>query len=169
MSLAEVFDAVVPISAGYIGENISFWNSPNLKVPVDLAEFDRLFGDSPYVISAAAVAAPNPDKPPFYLDMPFEEVDGQIQAVEAVQEKIYGIFPVNDVEGYLDKSEKLGGILIYHGGNDTIYPIEGAREFDAYLSELDIEHEILEIEKKPHCDLDYEPVIQFLTEHLAFE
>jgi hypothetical protein len=39
---------------------------------------------SEVVIAIAAAAAPNPDKPPFYLDMPFATVDGGFEYVDEV-------------------------------------------------------------------------------------
>ena len=44
---------------------------------------------------------PNPDKPPFYLDMPFAIVDGEAQIVPEVADKIIAADPVHDLERYL--------------------------------------------------------------------
>ena len=53
-----------------------------------------------FLIAAAAATAPNPNKPPFYLDMPFEIVDGEAQIVPEVFRKVNSLDPINDVNSY---------------------------------------------------------------------
>ena len=49
--------------------------------PADFSEFQRLPWKVQSRIALAAAVAPDPDKPPFYLDMPYEMVDGEAQIV----------------------------------------------------------------------------------------
>jgi hypothetical protein len=41
------------------------------------------------------------------------------------------------------------------------------RDFDRMLIDLGVEHEYLEV-KKSHCDLDYSPMLNFMSDHLVF-
>jgi hypothetical protein len=117
-------------------------------------------------IAGAAAAASNPDKPPFYLDMPLEEIDGEVQIVQDVWDKVSAVSPVQDVRQYLDQPERSRGLMIYHGENDNFVPVELARDFDTLLTELGVEHEYVEV-PKGHCNLDYAPVFNFMSDHLA--
>ena len=116
-------------------------------------------------IAAAAAAAPNPVKPPFYLDMPFRLVDGKGQIVPEVYQKINALDVVHDLGRYLNQPERLKGLMIYHGGSD--YP-EDARAFDKMLSELGVEHAFVEVEGGGHCTLDWAPILKFMSDELAF-
>ena len=169
LNYPDVFSVAVPMSGGYIGERGLMWDRTGVfRVPEDLAGFGQLHDEAQYYIAGAASAASDPDRPPFYLDMPFEEIDGETQIVQEVYEKINAVYPINDIDDYLDQPVRLRGLLIYHGEYDSIFPVEAIREFDEMLSELGVEHEYLEV-KKGHCALDYAPVISFLSDHLVFK
>ncbi len=122
-------------------------------------------------MSWAAAAAANPDKPPFYLDMPVAVVDGEAQIVPEVVDKMIAVDPVHDLERYLSQPERLSAILIYHGNHDELVPVELARDFDKLLTDLGIEHEYLETNGM-HCDFlneRYAPVVKFMSDHLVGE
>lgn len=121
-----------------------------------------------YLLSWAAATASNPDKPPFYLDMPVAVVNGEPQIVPEVVDKMIAADPVHELERYLSQSERLNAILIYHGANDPIVPVGLARDFDKLLKDRDIEHEYLEA-TGGHCDFTYDPVVKFMSEHLVGE
>ena len=164
----DVFTVAVPMSGTYIGEPESAWDIPSWSTPEDLDDFNRLLGGARVFVAAAAAAASNPDKPPFYLDMPYEEIDGEVQIVQEVYEKVNATYPVNDVGPYLDQPIRLHGLMIYHGENDAMAPVEVVRDFDRMLTEQGVEHEYLEVRGR-HCDLDYAPVLNFMSDHLVFE
>ena len=119
-------------------------------------------------MAGAAAAASNPDKPPFYLDMPFEMVDDEAQIVAEVAERVNATDCVHDVDEYLQQPTRLNGLMIYHGESDPFVDAEVVRGFDALLTEQGIEHEYLEV-PGGHCDLRKAPVLQFMADHLAFE
>ena len=164
----DVFTVAVPMSGTYIGEPESAWDIPSWSTPEDLDDFNRLLGGARVFVAAAAAAASNPDKPPFYLDMPYEEIDGEVQIVQEVYEKVNATYPVNDVGPYLDQPIRLHGLMIYHGENDAMAPVEVVQDFDRMLTEQGVEHEYLEVRGR-HCDLDYAPVLNFMSDHLVFE
>lgn len=166
----DVFSVAAPISGLYFYERDSNWDRVKdryWQTPENLDEFDRIDGYAQWFISRAAAAASNPDNPPFYLDMPFEETDGGVQIVQDVMDKISAASPAQDVRQYLDQPERLRGIMIYHGENDTQVPVELARDFDNLLTKLGVEHEYVE-SPKAHCTLDYAPVLKFMSDHLVF-
>lgn len=168
LSYPDVFSVAVPMSGGYIGERGLWWDKAHyFRVPEDLADFGQIHDEAQYYIAGAAAAASDPVQPPFYLDMPFEEIDGETQIVQEVYEKINAVYPINDIDDYLDQPVRLRGLLIYHGEYDRIFPVEAVRDFDEMLSELGVEHEYLEV-KNGHCTLDYTPVLSFLSDHLVF-
>jgi enterochelin esterase-like enzyme len=177
LNFPDVYNVVVPISASY-----DLANDPSLpeaaadftQVPKDFNDLDHYWyvgvGNIAYYISLAAGAAPNPAKPPFYLDMPFEIVDGQGRIVPEVLEKIGAVDVVHDLEDYLQQPIRLRHIMLYHGESDLEAPIELARSFDQLLTSRNVDHQYIEF-KSGHCDYstDYQPVFQYLSDHLVAE
>jgi S-formylglutathione hydrolase len=167
----DVFGVAVPVSANYD------WASPDWAkdiaqdftgAPKNLGDFAGLpFGVQVYV-SRAAAAAPNPSKPPFYEDMPFEISGGAPRAVAAVWDKIGAVDPTHDATRYAKQPKRLAAIMLYHGSADDTVPVEFARNYDQLLTKLGIEHKYLEVANGGHCGLAYEPVLKFMTDHLAF-
>jgi hypothetical protein len=90
-------------------------------------------------MSFAAEAASNSEKPPFYIDMPYEMVDGEAQIVPEVAEKINA--PNLLLPQYLAQPIRLNAILIYHGTLDDQMPVEQGRAWSQLLSEQGIDHE----------------------------
>ena len=94
-----------------------------------------------------------------------EVVDGEIQIVPEVYEKLIAADSVHDIDTYLNKPDRLRGLMIYHGELDGYSPVELVREFDEMLTEHGIEHDYLEV-RDPHCYYDYTPVLKYLSENL---
>jgi S-formylglutathione hydrolase FrmB len=164
----DVFSVAVPMSGIYIGEHEPWWDNPGWRTPEDFDDFRQLSIFARASIAVAAAAVSNPDQPPFYLDMPFEEIDDEAQVVQEVYEKMNAAYPVNDVRPYLNQPVRLRGLLIYHGKFDNVAPVEVIQDFDEILTELGVEHEYLEV-GGGHTGLDYAPVLKFLSDHLIFE
>ena len=165
----DVFSVAAPISGLYDIEYDPFWDEVKQHfwfTPQDFDEFDRLNRKAKALIAEAAGAASNPDKPPFFLDMPFEEKDGEVQIVQDVWDRIGAAWPASDIPNYLDQPLRLRGLMIYHGEFDG-ETVEDIREFSKRLTEHGIEHEYVEV-PKGHCNLDYAPVLNFMSEHLVF-
>lgn len=164
----EVFSVAAAVSGTYDYEQDPAWDRVKKyfwRTPEDFEDFSTLNLDARWLIAIAAGAASNPDKPPFYLDMPFEEVDGEVQIVPDVWEKVNAVSPGHDVPGYLDQPVRLRGLMIYHGEHDGFAPVEPVRDFDKNLTEQGVEHEYLEVNGN-HCNLDNAPVLQFMSDHL---
>jgi enterochelin esterase-like enzyme len=173
LTFPDVYSVAAPMSAGY-----DWTPDPTLldaaasftREPQDFADYRNLYMSSVTgaYISIAAGAAPNPDKPPFYLDMPFEIVDGVGRVVPEVMDKIAAVDEVHDLEEYLQQPVRLRSILLYHGASDEIAPVELARSFDRLLTARGVEHEYVEVDAG-HCYYDTAPVLQYMSDHLVAE
>ncbi len=174
LTFPDVFSVAAPMSATY-----DFANDPTIpkaaafftSVPENFNDLNQYWyvgnGNTAFYISLAAGAAPNPEKPPFYLDMPFEVVDGQGRIVPEVWEKIAAVDGVHDLEEYLQQPVRLRHILLFHGSLDDTAPVELARSFDRLLTARGVEHEYIEV-KAGHCSV-VGPVLQYLSDHLSAE
>ena len=75
---------------------------------------------------------------------------------------------IHALEGYLDQPIRLTNVLLYHGEFDPISPVEFVRDYDKLLSDRGVDHEYLEA-PAGHCNLNYAPVLQFMSDNLTFE
>jgi S-formylglutathione hydrolase FrmB len=170
----DVFGVTAPITGRY-DYSTATWPTPfgGFKPPTNLAQFELLGLYMQAVIARAAATSPNPDNPPFYLDMPWETSDDQAQVVAAVAEKMAAADPMHDAERYAKGSQRLSAFMLLHGSADTMVPVEEARAFDKRLTDLGIAHEYVEIDAG-HCGPEpppalYSPVVQFMSDHLVSE
>jgi pimeloyl-ACP methyl ester carboxylesterase len=167
-----VFGAAVSISGVYDWLADIRWDQAKVfwQTPADFAEFSRLHWRAQALIAKAAAVASNPDSPPFYLDMPLQEIDGEVRIVQDVRDRFAGFSLENDARNYLDQPLRLHGLMLYHSANNGPVPVEEAREADRLLNDLGIEHEYLEDHNKNwQCDPpDYTPVLNFMSDHLVF-
>lgn len=172
LTFPDVFSVVASMSGRYDNANdptISDAVADFTHVPEDLDDlsyYQRI--EIADMIAIAAAAAPNPDKPPFYMDMPFEVVDGKGRIVPEVMEKIAAVDVVHDLEAYLQQPLRLRHIVFYHGAADRIIPVELARSFDQLLTTHGVEHEYVEV-KSGHCDYSAKSILQYLSDHLVGE
>ena len=166
----DVFSVAAPDSATY-----DWSQDPTLAVaaadlraePADLdalASLSTWHGAAWYALAAASAA--NPDNPPFYFDLPFTVVDGKGEIVQDVIDRIVADDPVHDLARYRQGSDRLRAVMVYHGELDGIAPIELARAFATRLAEAGVDYELVEA-FEGHCELDYAPVLQFMSEHLV--
>ena len=168
-----IFSVVAPYSAVYDWAQDPMLTAGAMsfrREPQNRREFSTMADTTQTWIAYAAGAAANPDKPPFYLDMPFTLVDGKGQAVPEVIAKIVAADPVHDLETYLSQSERLRAILLYHGVNDFYAPIKLARAFAGLLDEKGIAYDRAEV-MLGNCkeSPDYAPVLKFMSDNLVFE
>jgi enterochelin esterase-like enzyme len=168
----DVFSVAAPVSGPYD------WANPEsekedaklfTRIPKDVIDFATLPFMVQIYISRAAATAPNPDNPPFYLDMPFQISGETAQSVAKVWEKMGAVDPVHDAMRYAQQPQRLRALMLYHGGSDDLVPKEWARRYDKLLTDLGIEHDYVEVENGGHCTLDYQPVLKFMSDHLTFE
>ncbi|MCB9120277.1 MAG: alpha/beta hydrolase-fold protein [Caldilinea sp.] len=135
--------------------------------PASLKDFPALPIETRGEIATAAATTPNPDKPPFFLDMPYEIIDGVAQAAPGFLAAIAAASPLQDARSYVNQPVRLNSILISHGLEDDLIPVEIVRDVSATLTELGIDHEYQEVHAW-HCDMDKEPILKFMSDHLVF-
>ena len=112
-----------------------------LNAPKTWDDFQRL-GLYPRVSwSYSAAVSPNPDRPPFFLDPPFEVLNGEAQFLP----EVWKLHEDSDIvhghlERYLEQPVKLKGVQIVHGVLDGVVPVSQARSVDAAMTGLGMEH-----------------------------
>jgi predicted esterase len=175
MTFPDVYSVAAPMSARYDWTPYSSIEAAAARlthVPQDFDDYNQQFLSMnemlSFYVAIAASAAPNPDKPPFYLDMPFEVVDGKGRIVPEVWKKIVAADEPHELEEYLRQPLRLRHILLYHGVWDHEVPVESARSFDRLLTARGVDHEYVEVGAE-HCNYDMTPVLQYLSDHLVGE
>jgi enterochelin esterase-like enzyme len=166
----DVFGVAAPMSAFYGWDKTPMWETARSGFS---RQPQKLSFSTQYIIAIAASTAANPDKPPFYLDMPFEIVDGEPRIVPEVFQKVKAVDPMNDVLQYLEQPIRLKGLLVYQDLNlgappDQVeYDLQAVREFHETLKGLGIPHKYVEVEAA-HCRFDFSPVLRFMGANLAY-
>jgi S-formylglutathione hydrolase FrmB len=93
------------------------------------------------VVTIAQAFSPNPDKPPFFADFPFEIVDGKVRPASPGHARWEAKFAVNMVREHKANLMKLRGIRFDSGYDDEFKFIPvSSREFSAELSRSGIDH-----------------------------
>lgn len=172
----DIYSVVAGLSGMYDPASDILWTSALRKfngAPNDFAEYQTMDFDVRMRFAFAAEAAFNPDNPPFFLDMPYEKVDGNAQIVPEVAERINATYPVNVLSGllddYLNQPEKLSGIMLYHINGSPYLPVGHATALSDLLTQAGIEHEVFIDNTNEASCLKVAPVLEFFSEHLSFE
>ncbi len=166
----EVFSVVVASSGVY--HNDTDWKRSSMKqfATFALKDWKEFVGcpNAPSGFSELAAVCPNPDKPPFFLDRPYVQIDGEIQEVPHVLERWISSGIVDGVlDQYLKQPVRLDAIKFVHGRADTDVPVEQARDLDQAMNDLGIDHVYVE-HGGGHGPVPNE-WLQFLSDHLLFE
>lgn len=140
-------------------------------------------------VAMAAAVSPNPSRPPFFVDLPFESKPGLcsppaagsllttapcVQKVDAIYLKWRASIPLYIAEANKERLRKLHGIFIDYGEKEEFAHIRrGVQLFSTKLSELDIPHQF-----EMYADGDHGSrirqrletrVFEFFNEKLVFE
>ncbi|MEJ2667537.1 MAG: alpha/beta hydrolase-fold protein [Deinococcales bacterium] len=114
--------AVAPLNAAFVDPASNSLYSPDAFA---MMEPDRALGLSPagYMdrvqLGMAAIASPDPERPPYYVDLPVEDVDGQLQQVDAVWQRWRAHTPLQMLPTYSSNLRKLRALGIDVGSGDT--------------------------------------------------
>jgi heme-degrading monooxygenase HmoA len=166
----EIFGAVVAQGGFYSVEIDGFqerWIFPLASVnPTNWSEFDQLFWERRTALSYISGACPNPNNPPFFLDMPCEMVAGKAQLVPEVWQRMKDYDIVHGhLPPYVKKPVKLNAIMFVHGVEDQVLSVDHARSLDRELTKLGIEH-VYDEHNGGH-EFIAEKSLQFLSQHLS--
>ncbi|HEX8164145.1 MAG TPA: alpha/beta fold hydrolase [Pyrinomonadaceae bacterium] len=92
-------------------------------------------------VALSAAFSPNPERAPFYADMPFQERDGRIRKNEAVYAKWQSKMPLYMVEQYKQNLLSLRGIFLDYGQKEGYPHIRATVPlFSRALAERQIPH-----------------------------
>lgn len=134
---------------------------------IELARKDRR-ADGGVLVGYATAAAwsPNPDKPPFYIDLPTK--DGQVVSEVAAR---YGAnSPIAMVSQYATNLRKYRAFQMDVGRDDTL--LGSIREFDARLNQLRVAHgfSVRDGDHGSHVIPQFEKkILPFFSENLSFK
>jgi pimeloyl-ACP methyl ester carboxylesterase len=165
--------SVVAASGGSYNDSLEVWPSDleNVKHVTELPQdFNHLQQWAfAWYIQMAAAAAPDPNNPPFYCEMPVRIVNGHGEFIPEVVAKIVDQDAMHKARRYAQQPVRLRGILIRHGSLDEADLGKSAHSFDQLLTGLGIEHEYVE-EKAGHCAPGWEAAeLKYMADKLAFE
>ena len=90
----------------------------------------------------AACYSPNPDRPPFFVDLPVSYPSGEL--IQEVWDRWLSFDPVVNVHDRLDNLRKLSGILLDVGSEDDFNLQWGHRLLSHHLQKAGISHEARE-------------------------
>lgn len=165
----EVFGVVVAQSGRY-DYDTDWWRN-NLKAmafanPKDWGQYGQMNWVTQIRFAYSATVSPNPDKPPFFLDKPFELVDGKAQIVPEVwNHHVESDIVHGHLDRYLKQPVRLSGIMFVHGKSDNVTPVAQARTLDRAMTELGIEH-VYDEHNGGH-DFIASKSLQFLSDYLS--
>jgi S-formylglutathione hydrolase FrmB len=146
------------------------WKDGLTKFRSDYSDWSEISsaGDV-WMFSLASIAAANPEKPPFYFDMPYRIENGKTVIDEDVYKKVEEISVEKDITSYLAQPIRLNNLYIYTSNENMEEPLPTIfSDFDKYLSEKGIQHDFTMF-PGGHCTYDLSPVIKYLSDHLVFE
>jgi S-formylglutathione hydrolase FrmB len=105
----------------------------------DYSEFDGFY--EPALIIIAQAFSPNPERPPFFVDLPYRLDGDTLERNEPGFAKWEARFPMNMAERYTDNLKQLTGLRFDSGYEDefTHIPIT-SRRFSQRLTELGVPH-----------------------------
>ena len=93
------------------------------------------------LINLAQAFSPNPQKPPFYVDLPFKEADGKVVPAEPAFSEWEAHFLVNMVPKYRDSLVRLRGYRFDSGYEDDFRFIPvNTRVFSTQLTTYGVDH-----------------------------
>ncbi len=110
----------------------------------------------------AAAMAPNPDRPPLFLDKPYRMAGGKVEGVPDVMQRMAANDVLHTLEAYAQQPRRLNGILIVHG---TLDLPQRAQRLDEAMTRLHIEHEYF-AHGGGHIFIP-EKSLQFLWDHIG--
>lgn len=139
----DIFSSVYALSPGAL--TIVAEYGPNSTTYRELARVKTVEELSktyfPKVIVAFAKSwSPNPDKAPFYCDIPFTVENGEMVAHPDVLEKWYQNMPVHMIDDNLENLKKLNAIKLDWGRNSGERFTRQCKMFSQRLENVGIEH-----------------------------
>jgi len=108
-----------------------------LATSAAIADGTYATSDGAYLALAAAFS-PNPDKPPAYVDLPYDKVDNKPHRVDSVWDRWVAYTPLAMVADHAQDLRQLNGIAFDVATGDEIPILSGALPYAQSLTEADI-------------------------------
>ena len=145
MKHPEIYSVVYGLNPAIMGWSKDFTiENPAFKNVLTAKSLDELLPKGIYSIGAVTVAqafSPNPNRPPFFADFPFADVNGKLQPAEPAFNLWQENFPVNMVKKYRSNLTKLRGLRFDSGYEDEyLFIPHNCRALSAELTGNGIEH-----------------------------
>jgi len=150
-----------------IQDNSTWITTLSLK---EINQFSTAPINTRFQISVAAAFSPNPNQPPFFVDFPFELVDGELKRVELVWQKWITHDPVVMGSTHQANLRRLKVICFDCGTSDGL--IVGNRNFSQVLTDAGIPHVFEEYPGDHSSGIRQRmetKVLPFFSDALAFE
>lgn len=161
MKHADVFSVIYAISPAPLGHEEPTENLfPIWKLLGSYKSRDQLKGDfnstenfyENVLVALSAAFSPNPAKPPFFADFPYDERDGKIYLNETIAAKWRGKTPLYLIDQYKQNLFSLRGLVIDYGRSDEVLSVSyNSALFSKALADRGIPH-IFEIYDGTHED-----------------
>ena len=139
----DVFSVIYAMNPALLGwaADVSIEN-PAFALLASAKTTEDLFNGGMYAVGGMCVAqafSPNPERPPFFADLPFKLVDGKLQPLEPAYSKWSANMPLNMADDNKQNLMKLRGLRFDTGWYDefTHIPIT-ARAFARKLDEFGV-------------------------------
>jgi S-formylglutathione hydrolase FrmB len=146
MLFPEVFSCVYALSpaalvlAGEWGPESSWYKrAQHIKTREALIKGFDEFGAN-VLIAAGRAYSPNPNKPPFFTDLPFTYEEDSLIINHKILELWKKNTPINMVDDYLDNLKQLKALKLDWGRNDPYENVSLAKKFSEKLEDLGINH-----------------------------
>lgn len=145
MKHPEIFSVIYGMNPAIMGWSKDLTlDNPAFNVALAAKTPDDLTKGGIYSIATLTVAqafSPNPNRPPFYADFPFENVNGKLRPLEPAFSRWEENFPVKMVKKYRDNLMKLRGLRFDSGYEDEyLFIPPNCRALSAELTGNGIEH-----------------------------
>jgi S-formylglutathione hydrolase len=182
MKHPDVFGVVYALSPCCLGLMGDFVQNPGWSSTLTLTsrgqlKFPPLSGTEFYqdaFVALSAAFSPNPSRPPFYADFPYEQHDGRLTEIESVLARWRAKMPLYLIDDNKANLLKLHGIFLDYGQREEFLHIPiTSQQFSKELAARNIPHVFEVYEGGTHVSKIEERVetrlLPFFSEKLAFK
>jgi S-formylglutathione hydrolase len=158
----DVFSAVYSMK-GFMAYRDEMWTEENWR--------DLINGERSFVLGIATAFIPNPDNPPFFIDLAYQLVNDTLEPVPGVSDQLWGGFPIGLIDQYLASPDKLNGIFFESATDDIPGLGPSNADFSAGLTQSGIEHSyvVTEGNHSDNKDTAIDLLLPFFIETLEFD
>lgn len=147
MLFPEVFSAVYALSPAVLDveKELGYYGAGYRRLPEIQSREELITGWEEFypnvIVAMARAYSPNPNNPPFYIDVPYIFEDGKMTVNHEVREIWEQKSVIGMVDDHVKDLEKLTALKLDWGRNEeNLHILTTCREFSMMLEELGIEH-----------------------------